>query len=193
MEDIDPEQLEARAEGLFLRGADFYSRTIYLIGDFNQEMLVRFTANFLTMDRAEGRIDIHLNSSGGDEPVGYAIYDMIRESRNPVRVFGYGVVQSIAAVVLQAGTERFLSPECRFMIHNGTADVTSASISPAELASMSKDANETLNRYYHMLALRSNLSWKQVRKMCRKETYLSTGRAIDYGFADGCTDSLTEG
>ncbi len=64
-------------------------------------------------------ITILINSLGGDQSAGMAIYDAITECKNHVTIKGYGSVMSIAAWIMQAGDHRMMSKNSRMMLHTG--------------------------------------------------------------------------
>lgn len=181
--ETDPLSLATQAGYALESGADFESRTLFLVGEIDEEKLYRFTVNFKVMDSAKGPITVFLSSTGGEEPSGHAFYDLIEASNNPVTIEGYGVVQSIAALILQAGSKRLLSPECRFMIHNGSFDLDKGMNSDTVVA-IGKETEVNNRTYHRLLAKRSRLPIEAVREMCMAETYLSADEAVRYGFAD---------
>ncbi|GAC1667248.1 MAG: hypothetical protein NVS9B9_27680 [Ktedonobacteraceae bacterium] len=162
---------------------DVEARTIYLVGEVDDAMVYRFLVGFRLLDSVPGDITVVLSSTGGSEHAGYTIYDAIRLSENRVIIDGFGVVQSIASAILQAGDVRRLSPECRFMIHNGSMTITDT-VGINEFLSLAKETQSTASRYYVILAERSSLSAKKIANLCRDETYMTAAQAIANGFAD---------
>lgn len=165
-------------------GVDFESRTIYLVGEVDGHMLHRFVTSFEALDKAPGPIRVVLSTPGGSEPDGYAIYDLMRIANNPTIVEGYGAVQSIGALILQAADIRLLAPECRVMVHNGSVEFGQA-LNTDTLVAIGQEVNRNNKRYQEALASRSNLSSNKVRELIDKETYMSAGECVQWGFADG--------
>ncbi|NDD84291.1 hypothetical protein EBZ38_08480 [bacterium] len=165
-------------------GVDFESRTIYLVGEVDAGMFHRFVTAFEVMDRINGHIRIVLSTPGGSEPDGYAIYDMMRMSRNPIIVEGYGSVQSIGALILQGADLRLLAPECRVMIHNGSVEFGQA-LNTDTLVAIGKEVGRNNKRYQDVLASRSNLPSSKVKELVDQETYMSAAECVQWGFADG--------
>jgi len=63
---------------------------------------------------------IYLNSLGGVLHCGLAIHDMIRgvvEMGIEVNILGVGIVASMSAAIMQAGTKRYALPHTQFLIH----------------------------------------------------------------------------
>ena len=65
-------------------------------------------------------ITVILNTPGGDEYQGMAIYDAIRDCQSIVNVKVYGQASSMGSIILQAGDSRILMPNSIVMIHYGS-------------------------------------------------------------------------
>lgn len=166
-------------------GVDPIDRTLYLFDEIGDESAYRFVVSLHLLDKTPGDITVYLNSGGGAETSGYVIYDAMRLCKNNIRVIGTGCIQSMAAVIFQGGDLRLLTPESRFMIHNGQLDMGGESVDADKLLSISNEVAFGHKRYASILAERSNQPLKWVKDACAKETYFSAQDCIDFGFADG--------
>lgn len=175
-------QGQQAASGLGI-SADFEKRKIFLIGEVDDVIANKFIVVLQFMDKNPAPITVILSSTGGGEPQGYAIYDAIRICKSPVCIDGLGAVQSIAALILQAGTLRRLSPECRFMIHNGSVSLGNDT-NADELVSIGEEVRKSNQRYHAVLALRSGMPIAEIKSLCEAETYFSASEAVKSGFAD---------
>lgn len=165
-------------------GIDPDTRTIYLMGPVNDEMAFRFLIGFRMLDGGEGDIRIVLNTCGGSEQEGYAIYDALGLAKNNVTIDCYGAVMSIGALILQAGKRRRMSPECRFMFHNGHADLGPGGIYQGTLVAIARESKFMTERYCTIISKRSGCKIAQVKKWCDNEKYFSAVEAVAHGFAD---------
>lgn len=172
------ERLGAAMEGGVLTD----SRTLLVFGGISDEQASRTAAALEVLDESEGAVRIVMSSCGGDVDAGFTIYDAIRMNHNPVQIDCYGVVQSIATLILQAATLRRLSPECRMMVHAGSASLTD--LSPGALVQISREIAYLHERYISILADRSGSPLEDVRKICEQETYFSAPEAVAAGLAD---------
>lgn len=158
------------------------SREIYLVGTVTTEKAGGILAAIRHLDKTNGPITLVVCSPGGEDGAGWVIYDALRLCNNQTIVQCYGECQSIAALVLQGGDIRLLSPHCRFMVHNGSlafdATVT-------ELRALVTEVEVLTQSYYKALCDRSGYTEEGIRELCDKETYLSAKETVDYGFADG--------
>jgi ATP-dependent Clp protease, protease subunit len=162
---------------------DFESRTLYLCGEIEDEIVRKFQIGLSVLDSSPGPITLWLNSSGGAEPAGFAAYDLLKIVRNPVTIIGTGAVMSMAALILQGGSRRLLTPECRVMIHNGTVEVETT-IDQDSLAKLNSESKKASARYHHLLAARSGKQLKRIRELCEAETYFSAKEAVRMNLAD---------
>lgn len=169
-------------------GSNPVTRELYLFGEVDGDMSFRFISLFREMDKYEGAITIHLNSTGGDEYEGGAIFETIRGANNPVTIEAIGSCQSIAALILQAAPYRRISPECRFMVHPGSITL-GYTLEQNAFVALGDEIKCSHNKYVAALALRASKPYNKVFELCSKESYLSAKDAIEWGFADELIDT----
>jgi ATP-dependent Clp protease, protease subunit len=159
-------------------------RGVVISGPITEDVAAQ-VLNFLTqLDQVDGQITIKLMSPGGDVVAGWAIYDAIRMCRNQVRIEGYGEVCSIATLIFMAGDERLMSPECRWMVHEGSVDF-GGNIEVSVLRARVQEFEFLNNSYNRVMAERSGQSIKTFRRLTEKETYLDAKSCVKSGFAHG--------
>jgi ATP-dependent Clp protease protease subunit len=162
---------------------DENAREIFLFGDIDSSTASQVILALRKLDRAKkANITLIISSGGGEEAAGWTIYDAICLTRSKVIGQAYGQCMSIAALVLQACDTRLLSPNCRFMIHDGTASYTG----PLDKINVAlKEENFLTNMYYEKLAEKSELTVDKVKNLGNNETYMDANVACGYGLADG--------
>jgi ATP-dependent Clp protease protease subunit len=162
---------------------DELAREVLLFGSITSESASQTILSIRQLDRAEKK-NIHLiiSSGGGSEPAGWAIYDALCLTRCKVIGHCFGECMSIAALILQGCDSRLLSPNTRFMIHNGMV-AYNGPLDKVRIALV--EENFLTQMYYEKLAEKSNLSIDKVKNLCDSETYLSAEEAVKAGFADG--------
>lgn len=158
-------------------------KTIYITGDVEARMAHQVIRQLEQMDLEPGQICIKLNSGGGEESAGYAIYDAIRQCKNHVIIDGFGIIASIAAAIFQAGDLRRLSPNSKFMIHNGHFD-SLESMEQDAIVSLAAEIEKDSKRYYDILSGRSGLPVEVIKEMCDKESWFTAKESVIEGFAD---------
>lgn len=182
MTDEDIDELEKELEAAIEEKIE--SRTILLTGEITHQSYAQTASAILDLNKEDGPIRLVLNSGGGEVSQGFAIYELIKNSRNPVSVYGMGQVMSIAAAIIQGGAERFMSPYCRFMIHNGTVTYEKP-VEISKFKSQLKDMHLDSEIYYDILCERSKLPRSKVKSMCDAERYLTAQQCLELGFIDG--------
>lgn len=104
-------------------GLDIHNRILHLIGDVNELMVSIVQRSVMALNTiSNDPITIHLFTSGGSMPEGFAIYDILRSSNSPIIMVASGLVASMGIVIFLAGTERYASENTRFMIHSMSND-----------------------------------------------------------------------
>lgn len=179
----DSDALSDRATTALATGSEFQSRTLFLVGDVDEKLSHQLLVGLRLLDESPGQIRVVLNSGGGVESDGYAIYDALRAAKNRIVIEAYGACQSIAAVIMQAGDRRLMSREAQFMVHHGVIPMSAEEQQDMVVMTAERIKQENA-RYHRILARRSKLPLDQVARLCQAETFMSAREAIRYGFAD---------
>ena len=101
---------------------------ISLQGEIDDDLSFEFTLQLIHLTKIEPPMEggqrkpiwIILDSCGGDVFAGLAIYDMIKAAvadSAEINILGKGMVASMAAAVLQAGSKRLVLPHTQFLVH----------------------------------------------------------------------------
>lgn len=131
-------------------------------------------------------ITVRFNSPGGDLISGMALYDyivMLRQEGIEVTTVATGMCASMAAVLLQAGTKRLVTPNAWFMIH----EVSSFSEGKlSEIEDETKWLIRAQSRFLDILAERSKLSKAEIKRRWRPANgwWMTPEETIEMGFAD---------
>ncbi len=179
-------QLQSTAEDLantLALGTDFDKRTIYIVGEIDDEIAYKTMISLDKLSEEKLPIRIVMLSEGGAVDAGCAIYDAIRACGVPVVIDGYGEVASIAAFIMQAATIRRMSPETRFMIHDGSIALGEI-VEAGKLLRITDEFQVLHKRYKEVLAERSGLLIEEVAAASSKETYFSAEQCLGVGFID---------
>ena len=98
---------------------DIPNRRIYIDEELDEHSVSLALKGLHYLDQTTGPIQIMINSGGGEVYGTGAIYDSIRSCNNTTITIGTGVVASAAGLLLVCGDERYATPSCRFMAHEG--------------------------------------------------------------------------
>jgi ATP-dependent Clp protease protease subunit len=146
--------------------------------------------DFIDANPEADTFEIEIDSNGGSVTTGFAIHDKLINSGKKIITKGYKV-NSIATVVFLAGSERLLSKNAEFVIHNPWIDGSNLGNMPLtadELDAIAEDVRNSEDKIFNFYkdSLKLNDSDQSiVRDLMSKDTDLGTQRAIDLGFATG--------
>jgi ATP-dependent Clp protease protease subunit len=163
---------------------DSKPRVIFLFGALDGEEACGVAVGLRQLqEQGPEPIQIVLCSGGGSEGAGWAIYDAIRSCPNHITVDALGFVGSMAVAVLQAADTRRMAPECRLMVHAGSASL-GESIDQKTFIALGREAELTNRQYQKMLVRHTGLSLKRIVKYCNTEAFFSAKEALRLGFVD---------
>ena len=157
-------------------------RKIYMIGAIEESTVAGLAPLLDAFDRDPKPLDIVICSAGGSVEAGIAIYGMVRQVRSHVTMTGFGQVQSMASIIMQAADHRILEESCRFMIHDGTVESPETELQ--KHITRAKETEIVNNWCNNILVTRSRLSLKKITELSSRETYMSAAEAVKLGFAD---------
>ena len=104
---------------------------ILLYGDVGEGCRVdsaRVVAELMSIEAESSRIEVHINSRGGDVFHGMAIYNALAASKADITLYIDGIAASIAAVIALCGKPLYMARHAKLMLHAvsggtyGTAD-----------------------------------------------------------------------
>jgi HK97 family phage major capsid protein/ATP-dependent Clp endopeptidase proteolytic subunit ClpP len=133
------------------------------------------------------KINLHINSPGGNVFDGLAIYNFLKTLKAYKTVYIDGLAASIASVVVMAGDKVIMPSNAFLMIHEPYGFVVGTSDDM-------KRSSETLDKISNSLAeiysKRSGLSIERVKQMMKDETWLTAKEAKELGFIDEISDAI---
>lgn len=141
----------------------------------------------LEAEQTYGRIDVRINSVGGDVFSGIAIFNALLQSRADIHIYVDGLAASMASVIALCGKPVEMSRYARLMLHSvrggcwGTKE---------EIADCIKEMEALEGTLCQMYARRIDKSEEEIRAMYfdGKDHWLTAQEALDLGFIDGIYD-----
>lgn len=135
---------------------------------------------------SEKPIVIITNNPGGDVYHGMAIYDAIVSCRCYVTIIAMGHCCSMGSIILQAADLRVISPNCVFMIHDGTDRIEGHSKNVEEWARESARLRNKMYGIYKEKMAKSNssITIKQIERLCTIDQIYSPQETVNIGLAD---------
>ena len=126
------------------------------------------------------KINVFINSYGGEVAEGLAIYNALKRHEAKVVTYCDGFAASIASVIFMAGDERVMNEASLLMIHNAW---TYAEGNAEELRKQADDLEKITQASIEVYKAHSLLSEDEIKELMDKESWISPAEAIEYGFA----------
>jgi ATP-dependent Clp protease protease subunit len=160
----------------------------YLSGDID-EYNVNETIKWIIYENLipeDGKIlTIMINSYGGELSQAFALIDIMKNSKYPIRTIGIGAVMSAAFLIFASGKkgERFISRNASIMCHQYS---TNAEGKHHDMKAYEKEMKLTDERMLAVLKQSTNLSLKTIRAKLLPESdvWMNAQELIDLGIAD---------
>lgn len=127
------------------------------------------------------RIDVFINSPGGDVFEGMAIYNTLKQHPAPVNVYVRGLAASAASLVAMAGDTITMGEGTFMMVHNAWSVVAG---NARDLRDQAMLLDKIDGEIGGILASRSKNSEKQIQRWMRDETWFTAAEAVAAGMAD---------
>jgi ATP-dependent Clp protease protease subunit len=126
------------------------------------------------------RINVFINSYGGEVAEGVAIYNALKRHKAKVVTYCDGFAASIASVIFMAGDERIMNEASALMIHNAW---TFADGNADQLRKLADDLDKITQLSVTAYKANSNLSEDEIKALMDAETWILPAEALEYGFA----------
>jgi ATP-dependent Clp protease protease subunit len=142
-----------------------------------------FQKELLALDQMnKKRIQVWINSPGGNVAEGYNINNAILRSKTPVDTYCIGIAASMAGVIFQSGRKRIMADYGILMYHNP--------YNPADKNEVSDMLGAYRKSLVTMVASKSGKTEDEVAQMMNKETWISAYDAKAAGFCDSIDASV---
>ena len=162
-------------------------RKIFLEGEINQNAACDFIRKvmFLTQEDEKKRIDVLINSEGGEIVSGLAIYDVIQTSKAPIRMICIGMAYSMGALLFASGNHgRYLLPHSKLMLHEPLI-TNQISGKASSIKSISDSLLETRKTVNQIIARHTKRTEQEVEEATSYDHYFNAEESISFGLADG--------
>lgn len=132
------------------------------------------------------KIEMYINSPGGEVSAGLAILDTMNHIQSPITTICLGMAMSFGAVLLSAGEpgKRFALPNARVMIHQPLIMGGGISGQATDIEIEAKEMTYCKTQLTKILAANCNQKYEKVLKDCERNYYMSAEEAKEYGLID---------
>lgn len=168
------------------------NRNIFLFGEINDEALYSFTLQLFSLVDSDDKINIFINSPGGDVLSGLAIYDLIRQYRNQIDLYCIGIAASMGAIILSAGSEgrRFILPHSKVMIHEPLLAGNLAQKSASSIQATAESILETKGLLVDILSENTKNTREFVEQAISHDNFMTAEEAIDFKIVDKIVEEI---
>lgn len=126
------------------------------------------------------KVDVHINSPGGEAFDGLAIYQALRNHPAHITTYVDALAASAASFIAMAGDERIIAPHASLMIHDAFGLCIG---NAAEMAKMQDDLARLSDNLAAIYASRAGGEAATWREAMRAETWYSAEEAVATGLA----------
>lgn len=192
--DEDDEECEGHAgqaqNGAYLAKKLLQARTILIAQPVDKSLMEKVSAKLLVLSHADpsAPIDVYVNSPGGDADSGFAIYDMMKFVKAPVRTICAGLAASAAVIIYLGGDRghRFCLPNSRFLIHQPS---TYAQGQASDLEITAKEIIKIRDKYNQIVSKETGTPADKIVKDASRDFWLSAEESVQYGLVDKIVDA----
>lgn len=171
--------------GAFIEKHLIESRTLLVFGAITDRLAKACAERLFVMESQDPKtpIQVLINSPGGSADSGFAMYDMLRFVRAPIRTIVNGLCASAGILVHLAGDKgmRFSLPESRFMIHQPS---TAGRGTASDLDITAREVIKLRERYVRIISEASGQDPEKILEDARRDFWLNAKEAADYGIVD---------
>lgn len=133
------------------------------------------------IDKARGeKIDVYINSGGGDIFAGSEIYAALQAYKGQISIHIVGFAGSAASVIAMAGKSDIV-PTAMFMYHNVSGGASGDYHAMDKTSEILQTANRAISKAYQIKTGKSEI---ELLAMMDKETWLTAEEAVQQGFVD---------
>lgn len=162
-------------------------RKIFIQGEITEEAACSFEQKvmYLLSEDPDKKIDVYIDSPGGNVSAGLHIYDTVKSLRTETCMWCRGMAASMAALVLAGGQKgrRFILPHAKVMIHEplipGGVGGCAASIQRTAESIM-----ETKKITVELLAADTGKARPEIERAISYDNYMNAREAVSFGICD---------
>jgi ATP-dependent Clp protease protease subunit len=178
------EEREMRYSQLDIFSRLMKDRILWVAGVVNTQMSTVVQAQLMYLDSVEKKdITMHVDSPGGSVLSGLGMVDVMRYINSDVATINTGMAASMGSILLSSGTKgkRSSLNFSKVMIHQ----VSSGASGHVEDNRISQMESEKYNYIlFKMLAENSGRDFDYVLESARRDNWLNSQEALDFGFID---------
>jgi ATP-dependent Clp protease protease subunit len=161
---------------------------VYLLnGDIDHESIEKTLRWLIHENLSDGEktLTIYINSQGGDLGDAFALIDVMRSSKHPIRTIGIGNVMSSAFLIFASGTkgERYIGKNTSILCHQYSDEMQAKH---HDLRAQIMEGDRINERMILLIEEQTELTRRIIKSKLLKETdvWLSAEELVAHGIAD---------
>lgn len=161
-------------------------RKVFIEGEINQVSACEFIKKImlLTSEDNSTPIEVLINSPGGGITAGMLMYDVIQNSKCPIRMYCIGSAYSMGAVLFASGRHgRYILPNSELMLHEPLLS-NQVGGNASSIRSISESLLETRKKMNGILAKHTGRTEEEIEKATSYDHYFSSEESLEFGLCD---------
>ncbi len=158
------------------------------IGDWGKVTSGDITRELMEAEAMYNKIDVRINSCGGEVYAGIAIFNALRNSKADITIYIDGIAASMASVIALCGKPVHMSKYARLMLHNVSGGVYG---NKDEINSYLKEIESLEDIISDMYASRLGKSKEEIKSTYfdGADHWIKAQEALSMGLIDGIYDT----
>lgn len=166
-------------------------RYLHFSAQVNDDTANRFCmALAVAANQGVSRLNISINSSGGNVVAGIGMYNMLRAMPYPVVTHNIGNIDSITNAVFLGGTERYASPSSTFMFHGVAFPPSGETLDEKVLRAKLDTILADQKRISNIIASHTRLTAADGMRLFREQKTRPAAWALDKGLIHEIRDHI---
>lgn len=161
-------------------------RKVFIEGEINQASACEFIKKImlLTSEDNSTPIEVLINSPGGGITAGMLMYDVIQNSKCPIRMYCIGSAYSMGVVLFASGRHgRYILPNSELMLHEPLLS-NQVGGNASSIRSISESLLETRKKMNGILAKHTGRTEEEIEKATSYDHYFSSEESLEFGLCD---------
>ena len=178
------EEREMRVTQMDIFSRLMRDRILWVAGVVNDNMSTVVQAQLMYLDSVEKRdIKMHVDSPGGSVKSGLSMVDVMRYINSDVETINTGMAASMGSILLSSGTKgkRSSLNFSKVMIHQVSSGA-SGHVADNRISQMESEKYNFI--LFKMLAENSGRDFQYVLDAARRDKWLNSQEALEFGFID---------
>ncbi len=161
------------------------SRVLLVAKPVDRKLMEQVSTGLLLLENEDSNapVTVFVNSPGGDADSGFAIYDMLRFCRFPVRTICAGLAASAGVPIFLGGDKgsRFSLPHSRFLLHQPSMQMMGQT---SDLEITAREINKIRDKYNAIVSAETGRDADQIKADADRDFWLAPQEAVEYGLVD---------